>query len=143
MPEGRVIFESSAQAQDAVARIDGNVEFDAGCLLTASLASENLQVDESQAQGKHPKVDPYPAPVTPSALVQPYAATGQPGGLLPAFPSGGMAPYGFAGAAPVATLTPRMYAPVKNEMDNPPCNTLFIGNLGEGVDENELRAVFG
>eukprot|EP00983_Pelagomonas_calceolata_P068586 1149981-Pelagomonas_calceolata.AAC.3 len=26
--------------------------------------------------------------------------------------------------------------------DNPPCNTLFIGNLHEGVNEAELSAVF-
>jgi RNA recognition motif-containing protein len=26
--------------------------------------------------------------------------------------------------------------------DNPPCNTLFVGNLGEGVDEAELRSIF-
>lgn len=26
--------------------------------------------------------------------------------------------------------------------DNPPCNTLFVGNLGPGVTETELRQVF-
>ncbi len=32
---------------------------------------------------------------------------------------------------------------MRNEKDNPPCNTLFIGNLGPAVDEAELRALFG
>lgn len=27
--------------------------------------------------------------------------------------------------------------------DNPPCNTLFIGNLGDSVSEAELRGLFG
>lgn len=26
--------------------------------------------------------------------------------------------------------------------DNPPCNTLFVGNLAENVNENELRGLF-
>ncbi|GIL77979.1 hypothetical protein Vretimale_7376 [Volvox reticuliferus] len=35
------------------------------------------------------------------------------------------------------------FGPVTNKFDNPPCNTLFIGNLGDTVDENELTQVFG
>lgn len=34
------------------------------------------------------------------------------------------------------------YAPVQNNKDNPPCNTLFIGNLGENVIEEEVRNIF-
>ncbi len=26
--------------------------------------------------------------------------------------------------------------------DNPPCNTLFIGNLGDSVDESDLNQLF-
>ncbi|EXC28854.1 RNA-binding protein with multiple splicing 2 [Morus notabilis] len=29
-----------------------------------------------------------------------------------------------------------------NTKDNPPCNTLFIGNLGENINEEELRGLF-
>ncbi len=29
-----------------------------------------------------------------------------------------------------------------SQKDNPPCNTLFIGNLGDHVNEGELRAIF-
>ncbi|KAI3857320.1 hypothetical protein MKX03_028980, partial [Papaver bracteatum] len=29
-----------------------------------------------------------------------------------------------------------------NTKDNPPCNTLFIGNLGENTVEEELRGIF-
>jgi len=31
---------------------------------------------------------------------------------------------------------------MQNTKDNPPCNTLFIGNLGEAVNETELRSLF-
>lgn len=31
---------------------------------------------------------------------------------------------------------------LQNMKDNPPCNTLFIGNLGENVNEEELRGLF-
>lgn len=31
---------------------------------------------------------------------------------------------------------------MQNMKDNPPCNTLFIGNLGENIVEEELRGIF-
>ncbi|KAL9257961.1 RNA-binding protein with multiple splicing-like protein [Drosera capensis] len=52
-------------------------------------------------------------------------------------------PMQFDAPAPVAA--PSSYVPVQpvqNIKDNPPCNTLFIGNLGEGVIEEELRGLF-
>lgn len=45
-------------------------------------------------------------------------------------------------AAPVTT-SPQGFAPVTNTKDNPPCNTLFIGNLGDMVSEAELKGLFG
>jgi RNA recognition motif-containing protein len=35
------------------------------------------------------------------------------------------------------------YAAVSNTKDNPPCNTLFVGNLGDTVEEAELQGLFG
>ena len=133
--EGKAIFQSSTHAQEAVALIDGKVEFDTGGhILRASLAPDNLTLDDEELR-KRSRPERFSGIPTPE-LVQAYTAA-QAGALVP-FPSGA---YAFpAGAAVVA---PRVYAPVKNEKDNPPCNTLFIGNLGESVDENELRAVFG
>ena len=51
---------------------------------------------------------------------------------------GGASSYG----APPAPGRPVGYAPVSNVKDNPPCNTLFVGNLGDTVDEGELTALF-
>lgn len=44
--------------------------------------------------------------------------------------------------APAPVLAPSSYVPVQNIKDNPPCNTLFIGNLGENINEEELRGIF-
>ncbi|XXG51693.1 hypothetical protein AAC387_Pa03g0209 [Persea americana] len=57
-------------------------------------------------------------------------------------------PYSGYPVAQVAMPTPAPlppptgYAPVQNTKDNPPCNTLFIGNLGENIIEEELRGLF-
>ena len=42
----------------------------------------------------------------------------------------------------ICKLMPPSDAAVSNTKDNPPCNTLFIGNLGDSVSEAELRSVF-
>ncbi|KAJ4838793.1 hypothetical protein Tsubulata_021612 [Turnera subulata] len=44
--------------------------------------------------------------------------------------------------APAPIPAPSSYVPVQNTKDNPPCNTLFIGNLGESINEDELRGLF-
>ncbi|XP_042021550.1 RNA-binding protein, mRNA-processing factor 2a-like [Salvia splendens] len=44
--------------------------------------------------------------------------------------------------APAPVPAPSSYVPVQNNKDNPPCNTLFIGNLGENINEDELRGLF-
>ncbi|KAK4742614.1 hypothetical protein SAY87_000615 [Trapa incisa] len=44
--------------------------------------------------------------------------------------------------APSHVPAPSSYLPVQNTKDNPPCNTLFIGNLGENINEEELRGFF-
>ncbi|XP_020886951.1 U1 small nuclear ribonucleoprotein A [Arabidopsis lyrata subsp. lyrata] len=43
--------------------------------------------------------------------------------------------------APPPIAAPSSYVPVQNIKDNPPCNTLFIGNLGENINEEELRSL--
>ncbi|KAI3761676.1 hypothetical protein L1987_52097 [Smallanthus sonchifolius] len=50
-------------------------------------------------------------------------------------------------ALPAPVPAPSSYMPVQyvssiNTKDNPPCNTLFIGNLGENINEEDLRGLF-
>ncbi|KXZ46586.1 hypothetical protein GPECTOR_42g797 [Gonium pectorale] len=79
------------------------------------------------------------AALRPTAAL--HAAGGAAGGTLlpPPGSAGAMAAQraGLVGAAPVAG-----FGPVTNRFDNPPCNTLFVGNLGDGVDEKELTKLF-
>ncbi|GMY38465.1 U1 small nuclear ribonucleoprotein A isoform X1 [Fagus crenata] len=44
--------------------------------------------------------------------------------------------------APTPVPAPSNFVPVQNAKDNPPCNTLFIGNFGENINEEELRGLF-
>ncbi|KAL3825035.1 hypothetical protein ACJIZ3_021064 [Penstemon smallii] len=77
--------------------------------------------------GPHGYMAPAPPPYDPYA-----------GYALPPVPMPAPAPP----PAPAPVPAPSSYAPVQNTKDNPPCNTLFIGNLGENINEEELRGIF-
>ncbi|KAG2487118.1 hypothetical protein HYH03_014231 [Edaphochlamys debaryana] len=62
------------------------------------------------------------------------------GGLLP--PPGQAAAMAAQHAGLINPIPVAGFGPVTNKFDNPPCNTLFIGNLGDTVDEGELTALF-
>lgn len=49
---------------------------------------------------------------------------------------------GYGGYPPPAAAHASTFQQVSNTKDNPPCNTLFIGNLGDNTSEAELRAMF-
>ncbi|KAG5237957.1 U1 small nuclear ribonucleoprotein [Salix suchowensis] len=83
---------------------------------------------------------------TPSPFHPPPPVWGPHGYMTPAPP-----PYDPYGGYPVPQVpmpppapipAPSSYVPVQNTKDNPPCNTLFIGNLGENINEDELRGLF-
>ncbi|XWS11462.1 hypothetical protein CRYUN_Cryun37aG0000300 [Craigia yunnanensis] len=90
--------------------------------------------DYSQSAYTTPPFHPPPAPVW-----------GPHGYMAPTPPYD---PYGGYPVPPVPMPTPAhvpapsSYVPVQNTKDNPPCNTLFIGNLGENINEEELRGLF-
>lgn len=152
--EGRALFASSFQAQDAICRIDGSIEFDRNCLLKATMASDDLELEGIESPKKVGPIPSIPPIVTNASTVEDASrmttlmGTGY---ISPTNGGGGpilpyAAPFGYPQPGTQAhhiMTTPRAYAPVKNEKDNPPCNTLFIGNLGENVNENELRNAFG
>ncbi|KAK1422542.1 hypothetical protein QVD17_25738 [Tagetes erecta] len=83
---------------------------------------------------------PPPAPVWgPHGYMAPPPPTYDPYGAYPVSQVP-MAPPPTLPTAPVPA--PSSYMPVQNTKDNPPCNTLFIGNLGENINEEELRGLF-
>ncbi|KAJ8756328.1 hypothetical protein K2173_025140 [Erythroxylum novogranatense] len=83
---------------------------------------------------------------SPSPFHPPAPVWGPHGYMAPAPPP--YDPYGGYPVHPVPMPTPApipapsSYVPIQNTKDNPPCNTLFIGNLGENINEEELRGLF-
>ncbi|KAI9084522.1 hypothetical protein K1719_033510 [Acacia pycnantha] len=83
---------------------------------------------------------------SPSPFHQPPAPVWGPHGYMapppPYDPYGGYPVAPIPMHAPAPLPSPSSYVPVQNTKDNPPCNTLFIGNLGENINEEELRGLF-
>ncbi|BBN15866.1 hypothetical protein MPTK1_7g01560 [Marchantia polymorpha subsp. ruderalis] len=149
-PMGFALFSTAAMAMAARDALQ-NLVFDSetNSVLRAEMAKKNLYVKRG---GSEPATyDPskrmrtggdYSAPqyAAPSAFVPPAAPTWGPQSYIP--PSAPYDPYGGYSVAQVPPVAPAGYAPVQNTKDNPPCNTLFIGNLGEATSEAELRGLF-
>lgn len=161
-PMGFALFSSAAMALSARDALQ-NLVFDpeANSVLRAEMAKKNLYVkrgvtgagveatgyDQSKrlrTVGDYtrspyvPGAYPGPAPAPPTSWVpQSYIPAN-----VPYDPYGG---YGMPPVQPLPPIAPALapsgYAPVQNNKDNPPCNTLFIGNLGEATSEAELRGL--
>jgi hypothetical protein len=117
------LFNNGGAARAAVGQLH-NLVFDGEISLRCEVARKNMYLKDDHTSkrgrfegGTAPGGHSYGAP----AAADPYAA---------------------APVAAAAPSGPRQYAPVTNTKDNPPCNTLFIGNLGDVVSEAELRGVF-
>eukprot|EP00879_Flechtneria_rotunda_P018865 GHRR01019802.1.p1 GENE.GHRR01019802.1~~GHRR01019802.1.p1 ORF type:complete len:238 (+),score=72.86 GHRR01019802.1:377-1090(+) len=111
--QGFALFVNGAAARAACDQIAG-LCFDDNVHLRAEMAHKNMYIKDDTGGPKRPRV-------TGSYT---GTATGSYGGGAP------------ARAGPVS------YAPVSNTKDNPPCNTLFIGNLSDTVDDSEVQALF-
>ncbi|KAJ7122711.1 hypothetical protein O6H91_Y563300 [Diphasiastrum complanatum] len=162
-PMGFVLFSSAAMAMAARNALQ-NLVFDAdtNSVLRAEMAKKNLYVKRDgpfdHSKRMRTGADSGSAGYPPSFL--PGVGTGAdsgPGGYPPSFlpsatpawapqgyisPGAPYDPYAGYSISQVAHVGPAGYAPVQNTKDNPPCNTLFIGNLGEATSESELRGVF-
>ncbi|KAG0581817.1 hypothetical protein M758_3G011900 [Ceratodon purpureus] len=155
-PMGFALFSTAAMAMAARDALQ-NLVFDAETpsVLRAEMAKKNLFVKRGVTGDPNTSFDaskrmrtgggdyspaPYPAPYSPAYPAQPMA-----------IPAPAWGPQTFAppqpqyAAYPIpqpSLLAPPGYPLVQITKDNPPCNTLFVGNLGEAVDETELRALF-
>eukprot|EP00246_Nothoceros_aenigmaticus_P011393 TRINITY_DN3080_c0_g1_i1.p1 TRINITY_DN3080_c0_g1~~TRINITY_DN3080_c0_g1_i1.p1 ORF type:complete len:286 (-),score=52.59 TRINITY_DN3080_c0_g1_i1:420-1178(-) len=132
-----------------------NLVFDAetNSVLRAEMAKKNLYVKrglssnptESTAYDPNKRMrtagDYTPPPYAAAQSYPPAAAPSWgPQSYIP--PGNQYDPYAGYPVAQVPPIAPAGYAPVQNNKDNPPCNTLFIGNLGETTSEAELRGLF-
>eukprot|EP01024_Parvocaulis_polyphysoides_P054167 TRINITY_DN545_c0_g1_i1.p1 TRINITY_DN545_c0_g1~~TRINITY_DN545_c0_g1_i1.p1 ORF type:complete len:334 (-),score=56.16 TRINITY_DN545_c0_g1_i1:3544-4545(-) len=112
--QGFALFESNLQARQAVESITQLV-FDDSYILRCEMARKNMYIKEDAFAAAAKRQQIYPAQYL----------------------------YGMDGyAAAAAPVRPQAYGQVTNVRDNPPCNTLFIGNLSDNVDETELRTLF-
>lgn len=147
--QGKALFQSQYHAKNALLCLRG-YEFDDGVRLDGSLTSGAEVSAEDRASGEQHGNGMEAMDGGSNLVTMPMESAGmqqggpqqfggaQHGGMMPFPTAAGPFPYPTA-----AVMAPHVFAPVKNEKDNPPCNTLFIGNLSDNVDEEELREVFG
>ncbi|XP_010259754.1 PREDICTED: cell wall integrity protein scw1 [Nelumbo nucifera] len=100
--------------------------------------SKRLRTGGDYTHTGYPSPSPFHPPPPPVWGPQGYMAPAPP----PYDPYGGYPVPPVPMPTPAPVPAPSGYAPVQNTKDNPPCNTLFIGNLGENVIEEELRNLF-
>uniref|UniRef100_A0A7S0UW09 RRM domain-containing protein n=1 Tax=Polytomella parva TaxID=51329 RepID=A0A7S0UW09_9CHLO len=130
------LFNNHASAVQAC-NILNQLPYDAENTLTAKIAHKNLYLKDAPTilrADTTGKVSLNIAWVSPSSPSSSYPVSQA--------PSASNLPGYLQSDAPVRSPVSG-FAPVLNKYDNLPCNTLFIGNLGDSVDEAELRLVFG
>ncbi|KMT03749.1 hypothetical protein BVRB_8g188970 [Beta vulgaris subsp. vulgaris] len=159
-PMGFALFttpEFAHAAKDALQ----NMVFDADSksVLHTEMAKKNLFVKRgivadanAYDQSKRLRTGDYTHTgyASPSPFHPPPAPVWGPHGYMAPLPPPSYDAYGgypvppvpMPAPAPAPVPAPSSYVPVQNTKDNPPCNTLFIGNLGETINEDELRGLF-
>eukprot|EP00195_Chlamydomonas_chlamydogama_P000826 CAMPEP_0202920456 /NCGR_PEP_ID=MMETSP1392-20130828/76866_1 /ASSEMBLY_ACC=CAM_ASM_000868 /TAXON_ID=225041 /ORGANISM="Chlamydomonas chlamydogama, Strain SAG 11-48b" /LENGTH=392 /DNA_ID=CAMNT_0049613953 /DNA_START=522 /DNA_END=1700 /DNA_ORIENTATION=- len=140
-PQGFALFSTPGWARLAVDTI-AQLPFDDDVRLRCEMAHKNMFIKENDPSIKKGSPLPRHHPLAqlhnaPSAAAAFQAAAGMPGGIV-GLPVGA----NIARAGIMGPTSPMGYAPVTNKGDNPPCNTLFIGNLSDNVSEAELASLF-
>lgn len=104
--------------------------------------SKRMRTGGDYTHAGYSSPSPFHAPPAPVWGPHGYMAPAPPAPYDPyvGYP---VAPVPMPAPVPTPSPTPSSYLPVQNIKDNPPCNTLFIGNLGENINEDELRGLFG
>ncbi|GJP72948.1 hypothetical protein CLOP_g3716 [Closterium sp. NIES-67] len=136
-PMGFALFSTSAMAFAARDALQGLLfDVESNAVLRAEMAKKNLfRKKGAEDPAKRLRVaDALTSYVVPGAAsYDPYGAA-----AAAAFAAA------TVGTTPVVprTVAPS-YTPSKVYKDNPPCNTLYIGNLSPFVNETEILSVFG
>ncbi|KAF6258766.1 hypothetical protein COO60DRAFT_1691111 [Scenedesmus sp. NREL 46B-D3] len=154
-PQGFALFSSAAYARAVVEMLSG-LQFDDGVVVRAEMAHKNMFIKPEDPSVKRASRS-SPTLMGPAAIMAPVA-TQMSGSSLGGPPLSPANPAFLAAAAAAAAATtgspvhmpnvlsamplrPANFSPVTNLRDNPPCNTLFIGNLGDNTSEQELRTL--
>ncbi|KAH7293046.1 hypothetical protein KP509_28G009300 [Ceratopteris richardii] len=159
-PMGFALFTSAAAAMAAKDALQ-NLVFDpeTNSVLRAEMAKKNLYVKRG-VTGVGTETAPFDQSkrlrtasdystshyAPPGAFAPPPSWMPQsympPGGSFDPYTGYGMPPLQPVAQPMVSPVAPAGYMPMQNTKDNPPCNTLFVGNLGESTSEGELRSIF-
>jgi len=136
--QGFALFTHGAAARASVDALH-NLVFDDQVVLRAEMAHKNMYLKDDSGS-KRSRATYGEAQRSGAGQVGPFGAPSGGGGGAPS------SSYQYATTMPTSAVVPptqpRGYMPVTNTKDNPPCNTLFIGNLGDAVNEAELRGLF-
>ncbi|GLC43993.1 hypothetical protein PLESTB_000217700 [Pleodorina starrii] len=121
--QGFALFSSGAMARAACDQLQ-HIRFDENSQLRCEMARKNMYIRDMEPNKR-------PRPNAPAAGAYGGQGGGAPsyGRTAAAYGGGGGGGRGAGGDA-------------GSRDDNPPCNTLFVGNLSDTVDENELRNLF-
>lgn len=120
--QGFALFSTGVTARGAIQAISG-LCFDETNVLRCEMAHKNMYLKDDPASKRARISGSFSGPF--------MGGPGVPGGPVVPTPRGPPA-FGGGGGGAAANVT----------KDNPPCNTLFVGNLGDNVSEAELRSLF-
>lgn len=143
-PQGFALFKCNVDAVNAVERLAGH-QVEVGAVLRAELAHKNLVIKKDVAVAPNQinllaPMQPRPDTLVTASLGLPFPTMfhtpAQPVMTHTPYPGTMAAPSGLAGDP---GLLSQNWRPLSNARDNVPCNTLFIGNLGENTREEELH----
>ncbi|CAI5501663.1 unnamed protein product [Closterium sp. Naga37s-1] len=149
-PLGFAIFSTPAMAFAARDALQGLIfDADHNSVLRVELAKTNLHRRKGLPGGGDGYDHSKRSRVDPMAAYMPGAAAAAMGSFMPAAYDAYASSFTPLPAAPAAA--PKTYTPLpappsgmpgKIYRDNPPCNTLYLGNLGLQVSEAELLQIF-
>ncbi|KAF4350956.1 hypothetical protein F8388_021663 [Cannabis sativa] len=142
-PMGFALFASAQQAiaaKDTLQMAKKNLFVKRGIVADSNAydQSKRMRTGGDYSHAGYTSPSPFHPPPPPVWAHHGYMAPPPP----PFDPYGGYPVPPVPMSAPAPVPAPSSYVPVQNTKDNPPCNTLFIGNLGENINEEELRGLF-
>ncbi|GAX74382.1 hypothetical protein CEUSTIGMA_g1830.t1 [Chlamydomonas eustigma] len=131
--QGFALFSSGALARSACDSVT-QLYFDETTVLRCEMARKNMYIKEDPTIKRPRTSGMYVPPGVSAPPPASYAPPPMPSRAPAAY--GGGSSLGYSGSGSGGSYG------MGAAGDNPPCNTLFIGNLGDAVSEQELRSLF-
>ncbi|OAD08555.1 hypothetical protein MUCCIDRAFT_136018 [Mucor lusitanicus CBS 277.49] len=155
-------FSTRQEAKDAAMAMNGKrVDVEKGCILKAEMAKKNLHIKRNSIVPSASAINSNS--LMPSAVLLPEPASAstapmsimsrrlsqpqiQHNDLFPTSQPSATAGAGYESFSPLPSdllISAGSFRPTNSPADqNPPCNTLYVGNLPPATSEDELRSLF-